>query len=244
MLIEGTEERPVTGALFESFWRRYLDLDRDYEAIYRSLVRRMGGKMGRCVRFSPGMRVLRQDPFEALISFILSQNNNVPGSRALSAVSAGSGSTWGRGLRLSDTGTDRVLIRGGAVHAALRVAGRIHTGRCPTGGGGYSRSRPRGIPSSRRGAAGAADGSGDRPKGGRLRTVIWIGAARRLSSRRVDETRHGVPVSRESTRRFRTVCRNRTAGDFSLLPLPSAGGTVNYGRFSQEFNKTAGQVVR
>ncbi len=78
LLIEGTEERPVTGALFESFWRRYLDLDRDYEAIYRSLVRRMGGKMGRCVRFSPGMRVLRQDPFEALISFILSQNNNVP----------------------------------------------------------------------------------------------------------------------------------------------------------------------
>lgn len=78
LIIDGSEERPVTGALFESFWRRYFDLDRDYQAIYRSLVRRLGGKMGRCVRFSPGMRVLRQDPFETLISFILSQNNNVP----------------------------------------------------------------------------------------------------------------------------------------------------------------------
>lgn len=78
LFIEGTADRPVTAELFEGFWRRYLDLDRDYEAIYRSLVRRMGGKMGRCVRFSPGMRVLRQEPFEALISFILSQNNNVP----------------------------------------------------------------------------------------------------------------------------------------------------------------------
>lgn len=78
LFIEGTADRPVTIEQFEGFWRRYLDLDRDYEAIYRSLVRRMGGKMGRCVRFSPGMRVLRQEPFEALISFILSQNNNVP----------------------------------------------------------------------------------------------------------------------------------------------------------------------
>lgn len=78
LAIDGSQEEPVTEEVFEVFWRRYLDLDRDYEAIYRSLVRRMGSVMRRCVRYSPGLRVLRQDPFEALISFILSQNNHVP----------------------------------------------------------------------------------------------------------------------------------------------------------------------
>lgn len=217
----------------------------DYEAIYRSIVRRMGGKMGRCVRFSPGMRVLRQDPFEALISFILSQNNNVPRIKGIVRRLCRFGEHLGEedyafptperivSLSAEELSTLRCGWRDAYIQdAARRVAeGTLDLGRVAPFLLG-------------RGAAGAADGSGDRPKGGRLRTVIWIGAARRLSSRRVDETRHGVPVSRESTRRFRTVCRNRTAGDFSLLPLPSAGGTVNYGRFSQEFNKTAGQVVR
>lgn len=36
----------VSPADFQSFWRSYLDLDRDYERLYRSVVRRVGGKMG------------------------------------------------------------------------------------------------------------------------------------------------------------------------------------------------------
>lgn len=63
---------------FDSFWRPYLDLDRDYEKLYRSIVRRVGGRMGACARFAPGIRLLRQDAWETLVSFIVSQNNNVP----------------------------------------------------------------------------------------------------------------------------------------------------------------------
>lgn len=69
--------RGMSGEDFETFWRSYLDLDRDYEKLYRSVVRRVGGRMGACVRFAPGVRLLRQDAWETLISFIISQNNNV-----------------------------------------------------------------------------------------------------------------------------------------------------------------------
>lgn len=70
--------RGVSREVFDGFWRFYLDLDRDYEKLYRSVVRRVGGRMGECVRFAPGVHLLRQDAWEALISFIISQNNNVP----------------------------------------------------------------------------------------------------------------------------------------------------------------------
>lgn len=69
--------RGMSGEAFETFWRSYLDLDRDYEKLYRSVVRRVGGRMGACVRFASGVRLLRQDAWETLISFIISQNNNV-----------------------------------------------------------------------------------------------------------------------------------------------------------------------
>ena len=68
----------MTREAFDGFWRPYLDLDRDYEKLYRSVVRRVGGRMGECVRFAPGVRLLRQDAWETLISFIISQNNNLP----------------------------------------------------------------------------------------------------------------------------------------------------------------------
>lgn len=67
---------------FEAFWRGYFDLDRDYAALrdgYRNLSAQ--GKdlssLRECALYAPGIRVLRQDAFEALISFIISQNNNV-----------------------------------------------------------------------------------------------------------------------------------------------------------------------
>lgn len=62
-------------AEFQSFWRGYFDLDRDYQAIIDSY--RLNAVLSACADFSPGMRILRQDAWEALISFIISQNNNV-----------------------------------------------------------------------------------------------------------------------------------------------------------------------
>jgi N-glycosylase/DNA lyase len=54
---------------------RYFDLERDYGAIKQSYA---GDKfLAEGMEYAGGIRVLRQPPFETLISFIISQNNNV-----------------------------------------------------------------------------------------------------------------------------------------------------------------------
>lgn len=59
-----------------SFWARYLDLGRDYPALWELF--RKNPTLRRAMALCPGIRVLRQDPWEALCTFILSANNNVP----------------------------------------------------------------------------------------------------------------------------------------------------------------------
>ena len=58
-----------------AFWRRYFSLDRDYSEMEALLA--ADPKTAHCLPYSKGIRILRQDPYEALISFILSANNNV-----------------------------------------------------------------------------------------------------------------------------------------------------------------------
>ena len=57
------------------FWERYLSLDEDYAAIQRRLAR--NPVLRQAVAFAPGIRVLRQPFFETLLTFIISQNNNL-----------------------------------------------------------------------------------------------------------------------------------------------------------------------
>ena len=59
-----------------SFWRRYLDLDRDYGEIKRAVS--INDLMRAAVSYGGGIRILRQEFFEALISYIISQNNSIP----------------------------------------------------------------------------------------------------------------------------------------------------------------------
>lgn len=61
----------------EAFWRDYFDLGTDYGAIKDELVRNEP-EMENAVKYGYGIRILRQDLFETLISFIVSQNNNIP----------------------------------------------------------------------------------------------------------------------------------------------------------------------
>ena len=58
------------------FWRAYFALDLDYGAIRRRLAE--DPALRECLGFARGLRVLRQEFFEALVTFILTQNNNVP----------------------------------------------------------------------------------------------------------------------------------------------------------------------
>lgn len=59
-----------------SYWENYFDLDEDYEEHFPVFDAVPYLKV--CREFGNGIRILRQDPFEALISFIISQCNNIP----------------------------------------------------------------------------------------------------------------------------------------------------------------------
>jgi N-glycosylase/DNA lyase len=61
----------------EGFWENYLDLRKDYGGIKRGLAAE-DEVMARAVRCGQGIRILNQDPWETLISFIISQNNHIP----------------------------------------------------------------------------------------------------------------------------------------------------------------------
>ena len=68
---------------FVDVWHGYFDLGRDYGAVNGSFLRMI--QLWKAIAFAPGIRVLRQDFYETLISFIISQNNNIPRIKELSA---------------------------------------------------------------------------------------------------------------------------------------------------------------
>ena len=68
---------PKSDTLRMKFWREYLDLDRDYKEIKRILSDK-DPVMEKAVIAGSGLRVLNQEPWETLISFIVSQNSNIP----------------------------------------------------------------------------------------------------------------------------------------------------------------------
>lgn len=61
---------------FEKIWKDYFDLDFDYVALKEELAQKHP-VLCEAAKFAPGIHILRQQPFEALISFIISQNNNI-----------------------------------------------------------------------------------------------------------------------------------------------------------------------
>ena len=61
----------------ENIWRDYFDMDRDYESVKEELSK-IDGDMKEATRRYGGIRILKQEPFETLISFIVSANNNIP----------------------------------------------------------------------------------------------------------------------------------------------------------------------
>lgn len=61
---------------FIRVWTDYFDLDTDYSELKRRFSE--DKTLAEACRFAGGIRLLRQDAWECLISFIISQNNNIP----------------------------------------------------------------------------------------------------------------------------------------------------------------------
>lgn len=74
---------------WETLWRPYFDADTDYEAVAASIDEKDEYLLKAC-RAARGVRVLRQPLFEVVISFIISQNNNIPRiAKSISALCGG-----------------------------------------------------------------------------------------------------------------------------------------------------------
>lgn len=61
---------------FLNLWAEYLDLYTDYSEIKKRLSQ--DETLACACEFAPGIRLIKQDSWEALCSFIISQNNNIP----------------------------------------------------------------------------------------------------------------------------------------------------------------------
>ncbi len=66
----------ISEADFNEFWIDYFDISRDYSAIKNRLS--FDTCMTKAVKNGNGIRILKQDLFETIISFIVSQSNNIP----------------------------------------------------------------------------------------------------------------------------------------------------------------------
>ena len=74
-----------TEAEFNAVWRDYFDLATDYGAI-KARVDPADAYLSAAVAYGGGMRILRQDVWEMIVTFILSQNSNIPRIRKCMAA--------------------------------------------------------------------------------------------------------------------------------------------------------------
>ncbi len=70
-----------TEAEYQALWRPYFDLDTDYRALRRRIDPEADPFLYQAAEAQQGLRILRQDPWEVTVSFIISQNRNIPAIR-------------------------------------------------------------------------------------------------------------------------------------------------------------------
>lgn len=120
---------------FESIWKDYLDLGLDYGEIRRG-ISELHPVLKEACAYAPGIRILRQEPWEALCTFIISQNNNIKRIKGIVSrlcenfgESIGSGYSFPTAAALSRLAPDDLApLRAGfrnkyIIDAAKKVAG-------------------------------------------------------------------------------------------------------------------------
>lgn len=69
----------TTAEDFRNIWFHYFALDEDYDAIDDELLSKCHNKVfWEALKCGRGIRILHQEPWEVVCSFIISQNNNIP----------------------------------------------------------------------------------------------------------------------------------------------------------------------
>ena len=107
-----------TAADFDNIWRTYLGLDRDYDEIDRDILFRGNNPaLADAIKKASGIRILKQEPWEAVCSFIISQNNNIPRIKKLVAALS----------RASGKRVDVSLMEGHIADAHKEVEGNFYS---------------------------------------------------------------------------------------------------------------------
>ncbi len=73
LVVRQEDLSPITE---DPFWSNYFDLDFDYSSL-KAYFSKLSPIMEKACSYAPGIRILNQDPWEALCSFVVSQNNNI-----------------------------------------------------------------------------------------------------------------------------------------------------------------------
>jgi N-glycosylase/DNA lyase len=62
---------------YKDIWVDYFDLGRDYGEIKKFILSMGDPYLAKAVEYGSGLRILRQDPWETIVSFLISQRNNI-----------------------------------------------------------------------------------------------------------------------------------------------------------------------
>lgn len=65
-----------TSEEYEGFWKDYFDINTDYAEIKRNA--KCDSYLDKAIQYATGMRILKQDLFEMIITFIISQRKSIP----------------------------------------------------------------------------------------------------------------------------------------------------------------------
>ena len=63
---------------FNCIWHDFLDIDRDYGNIKKTLTKTSDSVMSAAIEYGGGIHILKQELWETTISFIISASNNIP----------------------------------------------------------------------------------------------------------------------------------------------------------------------
>ncbi len=63
---------------WEDIWKSYFDIETDYEYLAKQIDEHADMHLKECFANGSGIRILKQDLWETIVSFMISQNNNIP----------------------------------------------------------------------------------------------------------------------------------------------------------------------